>query len=100
MLSERHVKVGLKILGYGLILSVSCDTDNFDERPGRTLQSKDAAQRIFMGPESSGHGFVHDSDRGRGVVIGFDETAAAKDRHPHRTEVAGIDRVVQEGRGL
>src|SRR5215831_16808886 len=73
VLRQRKVKVWLSGRRYEEVLSVSRDTNDFNERPRVALHTKILSYRIFVRPETFRHGLVHNRNWWRRLAVGICE---------------------------
>src|SRR5215472_136992 len=98
VLRQRKVKVWLSGRRYEEVLSVSRDTDDFNERSRVTLQTKILSYGIFVRPETFRHGLVHDRNRLRLFAIRVCELPSLHEWDLHRFEVRRANAIIRDHR--
>src|SRR5215469_176545 len=98
VLRQRKIKVWLSCRRYEEVLSVSCDTDDFNERPCVALQTEIFSYGIFVGPETFRHGLVHDRNWWRRLAVRVCELSSLQERNLHGFEVRSANAIVWDHR--
>src|SRR5215472_18914816 len=98
VLRQRKVKVWLSGRRYEEVLSVSCDTDDFNEGATVTLQTETLSYGIFVRPETFRHGLVHNRNWWRRLAVRICELSALHERNLHGLQVSRADAIVWDHR--
>src|SRR6516165_8961051 len=98
VLRQRKVKVWFSSCRYEEVLSVSRDTDDFNERSGVALHTKIPSYRIFVRPETFRHGLVHNRNWCCRLPVRICELSSLHERNLHGLKVSRADAIVWDHR--